>query len=414
MNHATCIRAATALLVMVGGCATNEFDPQYGAPTAPMDGVVSYGDDPPASTEVDGGARLDGAAAGKDASSSPSPPIPTGTATDADAGGPPTMPAPGNVAGTNQGIMWGVNAHPIQSLSGVSVYATTAFSKQMQQLTSLGLRHYRMDLYGPSNDQYGVLTNVVAAAAPFGVVVTPALISKVGTSEDDSYQIGYAMGLGYSKKFSSDIHIWELGNEENGSIMDGFDDGSDPQTFKSKPGYPLKRGKLRGLIDGVRAGDPSAKVAVGDAGGCNYGFTQALWDDGLRWDITLFHPYDFWGAIDNRGSTGVHCAQGDNMLAKHAVFGKPIWLTEFNWTPPIKSGDKVAMGTGIINMMTNFNRLAQQYDIEEADVYELYDEVAGVGAEAHFGIFDGATAPTSASVKIENYLMAHPSFVYVR
>lgn len=315
----------------------------------------------------------------------------------------------GSTVGSNKGIMWGVNAHP---LSWGSIYETQTFDQQMAKLSSMGLRHYRMDLYGPANDQYTVLDKVLAAATPHGIVVTPALIPIVAGGGDESaaYQTGYRMGVGYGQRYKGKVHVWEIGNEENGkSGVDPFSDGSDPATFQRQPAYAVTRGKLRGVIDGIRASDPSAKVAVGDAGGCNYGFTQALYDDGLRWDITLFHPYDFWGPLEGRVGKG--CAAGNNMIAKHAAYGKPIWLTEFSFTPAVTSPDKQKLGQGIVAMMKHFNDLASQYDIEEADIYELYDGQQA-GAEGHFGLYDGAGGETAAVGTIRDFITSRPSALY--
>lgn len=315
--------------------------------------------------------------------------------------------------GSNQGIMWGVNGHPrLPKGPGDGIFARTSFAEQMQELAGLGLRHYRIDLYTATSDEFELLTKVLAAATPHGVVVTPILIARAGSSPEDAYRRAYDMGLAYATRFKKMVRVWEIGNEENSALFPGFHDGSNPATFKDAPKYPLVSARLRGLIDGVRSGDPSAKVAAGDAGGCNYAFTEALWSDGLRWDITVFHPYDFWGDIENRGTTRTHCAAGDNMVAKHAAFGKPLWLTEFSFTLDVTTPNKTKLGLHLVEMMKRFNVLAKQYDIEAADIYELYDQDNLRGAEAHFGIFDSDARPTDASTAIQSFLATTPSAVY--
>jgi hypothetical protein len=315
--------------------------------------------------------------------------------------------APGADNGAFKGIMWGVNGHP--GRAGNSTYADPA--AQMKLVHSLGMKHYRADFYNADETQFSRLQKLLDAAKPYGIVVTPILIQNAGTTEPDSYTRGYNLAKGYAQRFP-DILVFEIGNEENNELRDGFQDGSLPSVWTALEGYPNIRGRLRGQLEGLKAGNPKVLSAFGDAGGCNYGFMQALHADGLRWDITVFHPYDFWGDIENRGSTGVHCQGGDNMLQKHADFGKPIWLTEFNWTPSVNDADKTGEGKGLVSMMTKFNSLAKKYNIQAADIYELVDEPDLQDAERFFGVFGDGGAETPAAEAVRAYLKDHPSAVY--
>jgi hypothetical protein len=307
--------------------------------------------------------------------------------------------------GSNSGIMWGINSHDLGEGDHVNL------AQNFQRAASLGVKHYRSDFYDPAKDQYLLLRNMLAAAKPYGIVITPVLVGHLQSNENASYSSGYNLAKGFAQNFP-EISVFELSNEINGQIRDPDTDGSLPSDWTTQPAYASVRGFIRGMTDGLKAGNPKARAAFGDAGGCNYGLLQALWKDGVRWDITVFHPYDFWGDLDNRGTTRTHCRGGDNMAQKHADFGKPLWLTEFNYTPAVKKGDKAGQGSGLVRMMTSFNALAKKYDIEAADIYELYDEPGKEGAEAHFGVFTNTGAATAASQAVKNYLSLNPSAVY--
>lgn len=199
----------------------------------------------------------------------------------------------GNAVGAKKGIMWGVNAHP--GWPG-TVYARQSIDVQMKRAASMGLRHFRINMSAAAQDRFDFLNAAIAAARPYGIVVTPVLTPTETKTEDESYRAAYDMAFKFAQRFRGGVPVWELGNEEDHRVVaDSFEDNSDPKKVRAFPNYAAVRGKLRGLLAGIRAGDETSKVAVGDAGGCNYGFTQALWEDGLRWDMTLFHPYDFWG-----------------------------------------------------------------------------------------------------------------------
>jgi hypothetical protein len=322
--------------------------------------------------------------------------------------------------------MWGVNGHPYGGMLSGGPYAN--INQQMQLLSSIGAKHYRVDFYGTDQPELTLFSQLLAAAKPYGIVVTPVLIMDWSyyTTETAAYNAGYAFTNAWATYFKGQIPVYELGNEENQTLLPPRQDNSSIAVWESAPNYPLLRGMFRGMLDGVHQGDPNAKGAVGDAGGCNYGMEEALWQDGLRWDITVLHPYDFWGYPTNltivwyNAATEGGCAAGSNMLQMYAQFGKPLWLTEYNWTPGVQYNNKTMIGQGLTmpigdglpGMMPAFQSLAQQYDIEEADIYELFDEPAASGDEAQFGLFTSTGAVTAASSDVANYITLNPGVVY--
>jgi hypothetical protein len=346
-------------------------------------------------------------------------PIPTLTPT-------PTLTNPVPGVGSNAGIMWGMNGHPYGGMLSGGPYAN--INQQMQLLASLGVKHYRVDFYGTDQAELTLVAQLLAAAKPYGIIVTPVLIVDWGyfTTETASYNASYAFTNAWAAYFKGQIPVYELGNEENASLLPPRNDNSNIAVWEAAPNYPLLRGMFRGMIDGIHAGDPAAKAAVGDAGGCNYGMEEALWQDGLRWDITVLHPYDFWGYPTNltiawwNGASEGGCAAGSNMLQMYAQFGKPLWLTEYSWTPGVSANNKTMVGQGLTQpigdgyngMMPTFQSLAKLYDIEAADIYELFDEPSIAGGEGQFGIFTSTGATTAASTMVQSYITQNPGVVY--
>lgn len=313
--------------------------------------------------------------------------------------------------GSNQGIMWGMNGHI--GAPDVSIYRKVPLETQMGTLAALGLKHYRVPFSQADADRVDYLRRVLAAAQPHGILVTPILESSEYGTLHETYWTAHDMAFNYAQTFRGAIPVYEIGNEENHVVHYPFQDNSDPKFFQSGAMYQQVLAKMRGLVDGVRQGDPGAKIAVGDAGGCNYGFTQALWNDNVRWDVTIMHAYDFFGDID----AGHGCAAGNDLVGHHTQYGKPIWITEFNYTPAVASQSKRDMGVGMTNMMAKFASLAAKYDIEVVDVYELYDEADLQNVdepERHFGVYTANAGTTEASSALHAFVASHPSKSYQR
>ncbi len=63
------------------------------------------------------------------------------------------------------GILWGINAHPVQGFPSSAI----AYADQMSLLVSAGLKSYRMDVY--TVDQMSTVTDVLAATKAAGIVL---------------------------------------------------------------------------------------------------------------------------------------------------------------------------------------------------------------------------------------------------
>ncbi|SAL09962.1 Glycosyl hydrolase catalytic core [Caballeronia arvi] len=302
------------------------------------------------------------------------------------------------VAQTGQ-IMWGINGHPQGTGSGS--YVTTDIQQQLKLVADAGFKSYRIDLYSADANSMQALANVIAAAKAVGVQVLPILLPPTGSTEQESYNTGYAMGLAYARNFATDIPVWELGNEESdGMLIDPNGFGIDFSEF-DRERYALVRGKLRGLLDGVNAGSPTAKRMI-DGIVCEVGFFKGLWADGVKWDITAWHWYDSSGDITNSGCNGLNV-----IGVLHDSFHLPIWITEFG----TYGTDKTAVRNTLIATMKQWNSIASQYDIQAGFIYELLDQHDEDGIQGEFGIFDSNGNGTAASDAIRGYLKRNPGAV---
>ncbi len=320
---------------------------------------------------------------------------------------PPSLP----LVGSNSGIMWGVNGHPGRA----GTYAASNIATQMAKLNTLGARSYRMDLYSTGADM-DLLAAVIAAAKAVNppIKVLPILIAVDNTAgfdalanETAAYNFGFSFGNAYATRFKADVHVWECLNEIEGKVGVLTGEGTYPSDY-NQTNLVKCRGLVRGMFDGIKAADPTAKVGFGNSSGNSWGVMDFIWDSGIHWDITMAHWYKgFFEATPWPLPLGTV-----NQPLRHKTkYGKPIWLTEMNGVYP-GTTDKATMGSTTAARMAEYDGYAKTYGIEAAFLYELYDEPAQAGGEATFGLFDGSANPTAASTAVQTYLAAHPSVVY--
>jgi hypothetical protein len=241
-------------------------------------------------------------------------------------------PIDANAVGGNAGITWGTNGHPMHGGSPY-VPGTTSFATQFGLVVGLGLTHYRVDYDSDDSDHFTSLTALVAAAVGTGVTIVPVLnpdpISGSYATEAAAYAFGRAQALNYATNYPS-IKVWEIGNEyETRLTTPPTGQGSFISNYVYTE-YVRMRGLVRGLFEGIRAGNPAAKVAFGSAGGGGWGIMDQLWADGIRWDITVEHFYSDGGTVDIRHLFLV-VGETDKLALLRDKYHKPIWMTEFNY-----------------------------------------------------------------------------------
>jgi hypothetical protein len=277
-------------------------------------------------------------------------------------------------------IIWGVNGHPFTAYPGLSL------DEQLDAVRGLGVTHYRVNL--KPDGSMADLDRLLAAAEKRRLTILPIVSADILLDKDDAetiYRRARDIGLKLAKRYAGRIKVWELGNElENYAIIQPCemrDDGTQypcawgpaggmgPLDYFG-PRWAKVSAVLKGLSDGVHAGDPSALRAIGTAGWGHSGAFDRLAADKIGWDISVWHQYE-------RGQ--------DVQLAHIAGFGKPIWITEFNHPNGSRDGED-AQARGVAAMMQDYRDRRARYRIEAAFVYELFDEPYWDGYEASMGL----------------------------
>jgi len=266
-------------------------------------------------------------------------------------------------------LLWGVNGHPISAYPGVGI------ERQLDFLVDLGMKSYRVNI--SRAEQASQLAPIVRAAKVRGIgilpVITPAGMDLDNESVDELYDKAHALAVALGSQFKDDIRVWELGNEmENYAIIQPCemrDDGSqypcewgpaggDGPLHYYGPRWAKVSAVLKGLSDGMIEVDPKIRKAIGTAGWGHTGAFERMKQDGIEWDISVWHMYG---------------GDPEPAFRKLARYGRPIWVTEFNH-PFGSQGGEEQQADGLRQAMKRLHKLQARYNVKAAHIYELLDE----------------------------------------
>jgi hypothetical protein len=313
-------------------------------------------------------------------------------------------------AAVSSDVFYGMNGHMAWP-SGI--YSTLSAAQQLAMLQDLGVTNYRADVAGSGMAQ----TVANALSGPFsgsGVSILPVInpMSYDQTaSETAAYELGYNLAVSIATPLKGLVSVIECGNEldANGLVSSGA--GNSPADYN--PAYwPAYRGVLRGMIDGVKAVDPTIKCGINVGIPMAYTALQMLWNGEtpngsatpstgatpLAWDITMYHWYESSGMPTEAGPQGL-----TNVLQiLQQSFGLPIWITEWGFVP----SDTAAQQSNFVSeTLAYYNGLRSTYNLQSILFYELIDTSASDG----YGLVlsDGVTK-TQAYSAFKSYATANP------
>lgn len=198
-------------------------------------------------------------------------------------------------------------------------------------------------------------------------------------SESVAYNRGYSVGATVANALKPyGVTIYECGNEltrQDATVVDFTYAGSKASDFNNQ-NWPIMRGVMRGMIDGVKSAQPSAKCGINFCV-ADVGASDALWEgrqpDGsgghptVRWDVTTWHNYEVYGDLFNVGTDGAGPGFDLATYCK-ARYGVPLIVTEWN-TGPEKS--ESYRGTYISDRLAAFYNARKTHNIQSVMYYVL-------------------------------------------
>ncbi|GGD70436.1 glycosyl hydrolase [Caballeronia grimmiae] len=310
---------------------------------------------------------------------------------------------------TSGSKFYGINGHLAY---GSGIYKTMSAAAQLAILKDLGVTNYRADV-ADSGMAKTIAAALTGAFKGSGVSILPVLNPlscgwNTSLSESSAYTLGYNLATGATTQLKGLVSHIECGNELDVPLKISGD-GSSAANW-SASAWPSLRGVLRGMIDGVRAIDPSIKCGVGTGIPLSYRALQMLWNGvspngttngvsgsaSLRWDFTCYHWYESSGDM-LCGWQNSACY--DVLQALKDSFGVPIWLTEWGWNAQKDTMDQKT--AYVPKALAQYRSLKDKYNIEAIMMYAVIDDNYGLIAG------DGVTKRASYDL-FKNFVKANP------
>ncbi len=274
--------------------------------------------------------------------------------------------------GTNASaqIEWGVNGHPITAYPGISI------ADQLDLVQDLGMTSYRVNV--SYVDQSDHLAAILEAARERDIVILPVLtpggLDLDSDAPETTYKEAYDFAFALGDRFGDQILAWELGNEEeNYAIIQPCefrDDGTqypcdwgpaggvEPLAYYG-PRWRQVSAILRGLSDGLEDAAPETLKAMGTAGWGHVGAFERMREDGIDWDISVWHMY----------------GEDPEWAFEHLRdYNRPIWVTELNHPYGSQKDGEEPQAEGLVRLMARLAELSDPYKVEAVHIYQLLDE----------------------------------------
>jgi hypothetical protein len=243
----------------------------------------------------------------------------------------------------------------------------------------MGMTQYRVDMGTLrdgelSGDALTRFNELMTKSQQQGITILPVLINKEwqdpGYTPTDAYNVGLMLARGFASLYGSYFHTYELGNEEDGySLKYTLDAAGNKQywagasTTDYDPTLFMKTYYFfNGMLDGIRAVDPTAKCIINCSGWEHYGFFQLLKMHNIQYDIIGYHWY-----TDNP-------TVFSQVLDSLASFNKDVWFTEFDRTYGSWPNDNTGMTQQSTFVYNYLNELETRPFVKGIFTYELFDQ----------------------------------------
>lgn len=223
-------------------------------------------------------------------------------------------------------IIWGINGHPVTSKD----YMKTSIDDQFLMLQQHQLNYYRfdvrLDLDGNVTWYKDEFEELFSKSIDYDIHLMPVILINLffddyTISEQEAYRRGKNQMLNFVKKYGHRIKVYNLGNEQDlrlikpnktGQLMSDYD----LDKFEIVAAY------FKGMIDGIKQVDPTAKTLINSSNNVYFGFYELLNEYQIDYDILGFHWYSY--------TYGSEKILRDALRTLSAQFDKPIWITEIN------------------------------------------------------------------------------------
>ncbi len=237
-------------------------------------------------------------------------------------------------------LRFGINGHPYNTEAynaNSSTYPGISYATQVSMITAMGMTMYRTDIKTTSSglaENHQKLLDLQGRLATAGITGLPVIYDNYSSSltEDQNYQLGLDLGVGFANNYGHLFTHYSLGNEwelSRSLLLRDTEQNRYLGTVESH--YDLLKVVraaqwIKGANDGIKSVRPTAKTSVPIAG-----WFPSWWQQQLVGNVDLdfidWHWYqEMQGLFPglNLGTTNVLDYLWDR-------FGLPIWITESNY-----------------------------------------------------------------------------------
>ncbi len=260
-------------------------------------------------------------------------------------------------------FLWGVMTRE----ASLQDYTLDYWNKELGYDKQLGVNSIKIDYDAHAGYKRSVEMVQSAKSKNLEVLFTfaPADILKVQKPYDEGYSLGKKLGT----KLAGQVAYYQLMSEPASTALKGGQFTGTLQSDYDQAKYQIVMNWLKGASDGVRAGDPKAKIVINDQW-THFAFFDMIARDGVKFD------YLGWNWFSDMGFLGDKTLDnGTKVFDKLKSYNKPIILTEVNERPDSVKGMDENAQSDFIQKMADF-AWANKDAIKGFFVLELTDQPA--------------------------------------
>jgi len=289
-------------------------------------------------------------------------------------------------------FFYGVSGQP---LSIPYPYNLLTPKKQIEIIKSMGMNIYRF------NAEFQVKKGITTVPYRFSPLKEAADAAKItllpyfsirtldyNKKEADNYNDARSFGVKIGLKNKDNFTYYEVGNElDNLCIIRNKNYSGEKVTHYDYPKLIAINAAIKGMIDGIKYSDPSAKIVV-NCSWMHYGFMDFLLKNKAKIDIIGWHWYSDMesAAKSNYGINDI------TQFLANRYSNKPIWFTEFNVKDSGSSIDEKTQQTFIKNFLVKCQNNSR---VQAALVWELLDQPERSSTENNYGLITYVTNVTN-------------------
>jgi len=305
-------------------------------------------------------------------------------------------------------FQWGVTMRPY----ALGSYSKSGWTKQIVKAKSLGAGWARIT-WDYNGKPFVRNTEVINTLIQNKINVVLVIEHNPNDGNNNLYKNGYNDGKCIAKYYKKKVAYYQLMNEGGAqSLKNGTSNGQTMTDYNVNE-YNKVRDYMKGLSDGISAGDPSAKKIV-TISWTHVGFLDRLVKDGVKFDMIGIDWYDWMGDF---GSSKL--SNGQSLYEKLKSYGKPLTFMEVAAMP--KGANASSKSKTIVDetKQNSFTMQTAQWAWDHRDTvkgfyaFELVDNISNPSQyKDYYGLIQGVKKGSNYTFgKLRKVFTSYKTFI---